>query len=93
MSAVAKAACWSKCRDCEETLVRRIGTGARNRNGLAGCTANSKSGAAASWGAGEILTAQACMLMHQDGLERAKGQAANYLEGCLCMCMRRCGCR
>lgn len=27
MSAVAKAACWSKCRDCEETLVRRIGTG------------------------------------------------------------------
>lgn len=27
MSAVAKAACLLKCRDCEETLLQLIGTG------------------------------------------------------------------
>ena len=53
MSAVAKAAFWRKCRDCEETLLHRICTGcvvvASAPLVWIGCTANSKSGAAASW--------------------------------------------
>lgn len=52
MSAVAKAACLRKCRDCEETLLHSLGTGL---SVVASARPIPSSGAAASW---EILTAQ-----------------------------------